>query len=115
MNQPLSVEEIFKSITKKFEEISQKVDTISKVIKDIGSNFTDSMGQVSGQIESLVNTLQAIIHVEDLMNLNKSIHELVGIFRKELDPVKMQKLILDLSQTVQKIKQKPKEHVGDQK
>ncbi|MFX1297323.1 MAG: hypothetical protein ACFFD2_21020 [Promethearchaeota archaeon] len=104
MNETDNVEEIFNAILNKFTEISKQVEVINKSIENIGINFTNSMVQVSDQINSLANSLQSIMNIEELTNLKQSIHEIVQNFRKELDPMKIQKLLSDLAAAVQIIK-----------
>ncbi len=105
MSQFENVEEIFKNITNKFSELSKQVDGINKTIESISLNFTDSMNQVSEQIESLTNILQNIMKISDLGNIQNSLHEIIETFRKELDPLKIQKLMTDFSLIVKKIKE----------
>ena len=108
MAQPVNVEKIFKEITTKFGEISNKVQEIHNAFENIGTNFVNSMVQVSGQIETLTKTLEEIMKVSDIMNVKKSIHEIVETFRKELDPLKIQKLMADLDRSVKRIKEQQK-------
>ena len=102
------VEEMFKAIGERFDELISQVVTVNAVIERIGTTLGGSINQIAEQVNSLSDTLQNIMKISDLQNVKQSIHDIVGTFRNELDPLKIQKLITDLSTAVKIIKQSKK-------
>ena len=98
------VKELFKLISSKFEEVSGQVEGISNLILNIGTAMNDSMTQMAEEINNLNISLENLLKISDIKQVQESLHGLVETFRKELDPGKMQKLTSDLNQLVQKIK-----------
>jgi methyl-accepting chemotaxis protein len=103
-----NVEEMFKSISERFEKLSSQIETVNKVIESIGATIGESMVQISEEVNGVTESLQNIMKVSDLKNVKDSIHDIVGTFREELDPIKIQKLIKDLTQAVKILKQSQK-------
>jgi hypothetical protein len=67
------------------------------------------MTQMAEQIKSLTESLENILRITDILQVKESMHGLVETFKEELDPLKFQKLLTDLTQLVQKIKQQSTE------
>ncbi len=97
---------MFSSIKNSFAEITNKIDNVSSVVEKIGVSVNDSMMQIAKEIENLANTLETLMNINDLKNLRESLHQIVETFRTQLEPQKVQKLLLDLSQSVKNLKEK---------
>lgn len=109
MKSPADVKNLFNSISSKFDEISTQVEGISDLLVSIGTTVTSSMTQMAEQINNLTQSLDDILRITDIEQLKQSMHGLVDTFKEELDPLKIQKLITDLTQLVQKMKQQSTE------
>lgn len=104
MKSAADVKELFKLISSKFDEVSGQVEGISNLVLSIGSAMSASMTQMAAEINNISTSLENLLKISDIQHITGSLHGLVDNFRKELDPVKMQKLTTDLNQLVQKIK-----------
>jgi methyl-accepting chemotaxis protein len=104
MKSAADVKELFKLISGKFDEVSGQVQGISNLVVSIGSALSDSMTQMAVEINDIRISLENLLKVSDIQQVQASLHGLVETFRKELDPGKMQKITSDLTQLVQKIK-----------
>ncbi|MHA1130552.1 MAG: hypothetical protein ACTSQI_06360 [Candidatus Helarchaeota archaeon] len=108
MTSPENVEQIFKSLTDRFTQLSSQVEQLSDVIKEIGGEFSNSLAVISQQIEDLTKTLQGILKISDLQNIQTSITDILDNFQTELNVVNFKKLLADLDSTVKRLKQTPK-------
>ncbi|HUY01477.1 MAG TPA: hypothetical protein VMV49_18080 [Candidatus Deferrimicrobium sp.] len=104
-----NVEEMFKAIAERFEKLSGQIETVNKVIESIGDTLGESMTQISEEVNGVTDSLQNIMKVSDLQKVKDSIHHIVDTFQKELDPIKIQKLITDLTQAVKILKKSKKD------
>jgi methyl-accepting chemotaxis protein len=109
MKSTANVKDLFNSISSKFDEISAQIEGISELVVSIGTAVTSSMTQIAEQINNLTGSLDNILRITDIGQLKQSMHGLVETFKEELDPLKIQKLITDLTQLVQKMKQQSTE------
>ena len=108
MTQPPNVEQIFKNLTDRFDQLSTKVESMSNIIAEIGSEFSDSLEAISHQIATLTETLQDILKISDLKIVQEGIYDMVEVFQTELDPDKFKTMLADLTKTVNKIKSQNK-------
>lgn len=104
MKSAADVKELFKLISSKFDEVSGQVQGISNLVVNIGTVMSDSMTQMAAEINDIRISLENLLKISDIQQVQESLHGLVETFRKELDPGKMQKITADLNQLVQKIK-----------
>jgi len=100
-----NIKDLFNSISNKFDEFSTQVEEISKLILSIGTALTSSMTQMAEKINNLTQSLDDILKITDIEEIKTSMHDLIETFKEELDPLKIQKLITDLTQLVKKMKQ----------
>ncbi len=99
------VEDMFNSISNSFAEISTKIENLNLIIEKIVESVYNSMTQISDQIDNLTKTLENILNLSDFKKVKQDIQEMVEIFRIQLDPKKIQNLIVDITKSAQKLKQ----------
>jgi len=109
MKSPANVKDLFNSISSKFDEISAQIGGISELFVNISTEIASSMTQMADEINNLTQSLEDILRITDITQIKESMHGLLETFKEELDPLKMQKLITDLTQLVQKVKQQSPE------
>lgn len=100
------VEDLFNSIKNGFSELANRIENVHSILEKIGVSVNDSMTEISREIGNLTHALETIINVSDLKNLRESLHDIVETFRTQLDAQKVQKLLVEVSQSIKKINEK---------